>query len=1144
MLKIVASRNPNKNTDYLYSKIKENIEEGKESYLVVPEQFTLGSELDLFNKLPYEGFSLVSVKSFRSLVADILQTRGGLEKNFISEPAQNILMKMVLDDIKSDLDLYGRNIKDRGFIDLLIQLIKEFKNENIHPLDLVNLMESPSMSREMKRKLKDINKIYSSYERILADSLFDGEDRFVLALEKVDQMEDYKDIVFFFDQFHNMSLLEIKLIDSLVDMGAQVYLTSTIDKRLVDSPYQVGEMLVKDAEVFEISKRFLNHLDKYLDLSYIFLEDESFDNPSLNYLLSSIFSYEKPQAQALENIHVKRYNNSLEEVENLVINIRKDLMEKNYRYKDIAVIVTSPEEYYKLIKRDFEINEIPFFIDESRNIGENPIVKLVNSSLYLFSSNLSTNGIIAYLKYSFNSFSYDQINIFENYIKDRKIRSKMLFDDKYFKIDENMVEKKYLEEDVANLDQVKEVRDYLMETIVNFNDGENFLDFSKKDDLVKNHVYKFYRFISDPIILEKIVTYEAGLEGEEKEYLQEENRQIWQGLMDILDDLVNMSGERSMSFSDFSVLVKEGLENIKISIIPPSQDQIIVGDISRSRVTNVKKLYFLGMTNIYYPKINKTTDLFLEDEKELLIDHGISLRTTKDNLSHDESLSLYNLMSRPSEELEFSFSLIDSENQAMSEAFLLSYIKACVKPENIVYRNDNYFNNIYSRSRLSYYLAQKIYDIRSKANIASKEKAFVLGLYNYLEEKDDYQGLVKAIDEAQTYNGKDNLPRELAMSLYDNLSSVSISQIETFQRCPYKHFIDYGLNPRRENDFYVNNLDIGNIIHKSVSSFTKNHLKKKDIKVLEMEEIKSLTQKDFEKSLQLNVDDYKREDPKNEFFLELTKDSLDLSCYEITKQLALSKPDVIRDEERFGRNLIYDAITFELDQDIEVNIEGIIDRIDEFNIENKKYLRVIDYKTGNKVFDINRVYNGLDIQLIIYLGALVDGRDYLPIGAFYIPLNGDFSVDYTVEDEDLAQAISDEFKLRGIMIDQREILSKIDASFCFVKEKPESALVEFKGRKKKLEDKENVVSMTFMLGLIDHVNSLVEESLKKIQRGNIAVKPYRMDKELACSYCEYRGICKFENKNFRYINKFDWTYVKEDIEKKELEKKEIEGRDD
>ena len=184
MLKIVASRNPNKNTDYLYSKIKENIEEGKESYLVVPEQFTLGSELDLFNKLPYEGFSLVSVKSFRSLVADILQTRGGLEKNFISEPAQNILMKMVLDDIKSDLDLYGRNIKDRGFIDLLIQLIKEFKNENIHPLDLVNLMESPSMSREMTRKLKDINKIYSSYERILSDSLFDGEDIHVQGNEK------------------------------------------------------------------------------------------------------------------------------------------------------------------------------------------------------------------------------------------------------------------------------------------------------------------------------------------------------------------------------------------------------------------------------------------------------------------------------------------------------------------------------------------------------------------------------------------------------------------------------------------------------------------------------------------------------------------------------------------------------------------------------------------------------------------------------------------------------------------------------------------------------------------------------------------------------------------------------------------------
>ncbi len=1139
MLNIIASRNPNKNTDYMYSKIKENIENKKESYLVVPEQFTLGSELDLFNKLPYEGFSLVSVKSFRSLVADILQTRGGLEKNFISEPAQNILMKMVLDDLKLDLDLYGKNIKDPGFVDLLIQLIKEFKNEDIHPLDLVNLMESPSMSREMTRKLKDINKIYSSYERILSDSLFDGEDRFVLALEKVDQMEAYKDIVFFFDQFHNMSLLEIKLIDSLVKMGAQVYLTVTIDKRLVDSPYQVGEMLVKDAEVFEISKRFLNHLDKYLDLSYIFLEDESFDNPSLNYLLSQVFSYEKPQARSLDNIYLKRYNNTLEEVENLSIAIKKDLIDKGYRYKDIAVIVTSTEEYYKLIKRDFEINNIPFFIDESRNIGENPIVKLVNASLYLFSSNLSTNGLIAYLKYSFNNFSYDQINIFENYIKDRKIRSKMLFDDKYFSLDEKMVKKKYLEEDMKNLKEVEEVRKYLIEAIVNFNDGENFLDFSQEDDLVKNHVYKFYRFISDPIILERIVAYEDRLVGDEKEQLEEENRQIWQGLMDILDDIVNLSGERTMSFMDFSLLVKEGLENINISIIPPSQDQIIVGDISRSRVMNVKKIYFLGMTNIYYPRINKTTDLFLEDEKEVLIDHGISLRTTKDNMSHDESLSLYNLMSRPSKELEFSFSLIDSDNQAMSEAFLLTYIKVCLDPKNIIYRNDTYFNNIYSRSRLSYYLAQKVYDIRSKTNISREEKVFVLSLYKYLEEREDYQALVRAIEEGQAYRREDKLSKEVAMGLYENLSSVSISQIETFQKCPYKHFIDYGLNPRRENNFYVNNLDIGNIIHKSVSGFTKSHLKKKDLEILEMDEIKKLTQKDFEESLDLNVDYYKREDAKNEFFLDLTKESLDISCYEITKQLALSQPDVIRDEERFGRNLVYDAITFKLDDDLEVNIEGIIDRIDEFNIDNKKYLRVIDYKTGNKYFDINKVYNGLDIQLIIYLGALVDGHDYLPIGAFYIPLNGDFSVDYDIDDDDLAQAISDEFKLRGIMIDQREILARIDRSFNLIKEKPESDIVEFKGRRSKLDGKDNVVTMTFMMGLIGHVKDLVEEALRKIQKGNIAARPYRLDKELACTYCEYRGICKFEDKDFRYMGKFDWTYIKEEIEKKE-----IEGKDD
>lgn len=1106
-MKALISRLPKYNKKYMYDSISENLKNGESVYIVVPEQFTLGSEIEAYSTLKVDSTLKLRIKSFRTIVDEVLDKFGGRAKNFISENSQILILKLILEEQKNNLRVYNQNINDDGFINLLLSLIKELKSNNVNSELLRE--STKNLCENLKEKIQDLSLIFEKYEKKFSKSKFDEIDKFNFAKDLVLNFEEYRDINFYFDRFNSMSEQEVDMLKNISTLAKSSYINITMDYGLVkfiDSK-NVELSNIKDFELFETSRNFLKKLSPFIE----YIDTQKYKKNELTdveQFISHLFSYEKAPELNKKNIFLKRYSNTKEEVENLTISIKKDVF-KNFEkgetlnYKDIAVITTNPQEYYNLIKMDFLFNDIPFFIDEQRNLLENPMIKYLTSSLALIGNNFKWDKIIQFLKYSFLDINFNEISDFQNYLENRKIRGKMIFDDKYFDIEELNRDSKYFREDKLELENTLKIRKIFLNIVQSIEGYEEIFSEDIKRNTLAGFVKILYKFISNPYIFEKYEKYQRNI-SKDREVVVQENLMVWNKFMDILDDINLISDDSIVDFKLFNQIIKLVISNIKIGIIPPGQDQVIVGDITRSRLMNVKKIYVLGMSNIYYPIADNSSGIISDHDKEELINNGIFINSTKSNLNHINTLSFYEQLSLAKKEIVFSYSLINDSNEAMTDSYINMWIRDMIHPSNNI--NDNILDNIseditYSKTKLSVFIP-KIYNLL-KQNKPIKEDEY--NLFNKLifsisknKKYDFIEKSIKYIDKEEIKN----ISGENVKKIF-NKSKVSISQLEDFRRCPYKHYVSYGLKPRQKFYYSLNNLDMGNITHEIAEEYINNLANGNSYDIdLEMDKI-----------IKKNVDSYKLENQKNNFFIGKLKKSIKTSLNYMKNHFEYGMPNKIFTEIKYGENSIFPAIEVEYKGE-KIKIEGKIDRVDQFSILDKEYFRVIDYKTGKKEFDLKKVEKGIDIQLIIYLySATQYSENSEPLGCFFIKMNDN----YTLKTEGTEK---DYYKLDGLLLKDREVLSNIDSSFKIEtnklgdKEYLNSDLVKT-GRK-------NIIGLKTLEEFNEIFNIVLDtakESIEEIKDGNISIFPYRYKNTIPCSYCEYKSICQLKIEKYNYLDK-------------------------
>ena len=440
MINLIISKSPSANSKYVYKKIEEDIKKGKKSFLIVPEQYTLQSDVNLMENINYTTVMDVKVLSFSSLSRFILDRIGGLGEESLSKSGKIMILTNILRDLNDDLTLFKNNYHNPDFIEEIESLITTIKDNNFDE-KFFDTIDSDLTGEVLKLKFKELKLIYDAYETEIGGKFIDGEDRLSKLSERLNEASFLKGANFYFDKFDYVSDIKMDFIGSLIDLGARVNINLTLDMAYISNP------MAKDMEIYDMAIKFYHRINELSPTKEIILDTLINKNEDINHLCINYEKYNrKPYGKAPANIHILESTSTHSEVENIATIIKKLIYKKDIRYRDISLYISDQDEYENEINKVFNRYDIPIFLNRTKKLSENHIVKTYFSLIRLIVFGFNNRDLNFFLRsniYDFGNNTEKKVIIFQNYIKNRNIKGSMFWDDKYFEMDRDFYENYY-----------------------------------------------------------------------------------------------------------------------------------------------------------------------------------------------------------------------------------------------------------------------------------------------------------------------------------------------------------------------------------------------------------------------------------------------------------------------------------------------------------------------------------------------------------------------------------------------------------------------------------------------------------------------------------------------------------------------------
>lgn len=1105
MIKIIMSKFPKENSFYIYKDIEKNLDKKEKAFLIVPEQYTLESDMDFIDSIKYKSVMDAKVLSFSSLISYISQ-RLSLKKNEnLNQVSKAILLTSVLDEIDNKLKLFSNKSFDIDFVNNLSDFFSNIKEYYFDDEFFGKINKNENLDPMTKLKFEEIKLIYDSYIKKLENSYIDKEDELEIIKDNIKYCDFFKNVNFYFDKFDFLSDLKIDFIKELIKIGAKVTISICLDWKYYENN------IAGDMDIFDQAIRFVESLKNIDKIKIINLEKEN-ELLDIKHLYENFEKY-NPQIyqEKTKNINIVESISSTNEIENISLIIEK-LIREGHRYSEISLVLANSDEYENLVKRIFARSEIPIFVDKTKKLSDNHILKTWLSMIRLVVFNFRKTDLEAFIRSNvidFGENAYERILDFQNYIENRKIKGAMIFEDKYFVLDEKFYEndEKLKKEKEAELKNVNSIRKILIDLLYDLYKIRN--EKIKANDLVK----EIYKSFDKKIIKSGFNHYQENIR-ENRLEIFEENKQVWDKFLTNLEQIATILSDSPTKLKKIYKLIENSCKATSIGIIPPAIDQVLIGDFSRDRINDRKIKIFVGMTDIYFPGNNNSEMLISENEKTALENEGIDLKIYREKKDDKILLNLLRMFTS-SQKIIFSYSLINKENDPMNRATSISDI-INIFP-NISYKKiaKSKFDFIkYSTDLLDLKAYQILWNIKNKEDTKKSEKEFVesylkfkkdnIENYNY-SKNSSYDLFIKGF----TYsNDKNLLSSEISKKLYDK-NKFSVSEIETYAKCPYKHFINYGLMAKENKNLDVDNLEIGNIVHYNMENISKK-LIDMDLKEFDDEKLENLVKESFQKAVENSLDLERANDNKNKFILSNIYESTQKSSKKIINQIKEGNFKIDSVEEKYGKGQKYPEVYV----DDKNYLEGRIDRIDKCD----NLLRIIDYKTGSKEIKIYNLLNGLDLQLFVYMLAAKEKKseNLFPVASFYFPLKDEVKkLEKNYDKDEIKKIYDDKTKMNGLIIKiDEEILNLLDKNF--------------DGKKSDIfkitRSKDNIFSLEEEKIVEKFIKKLISSYISEIKNGNIKLNPLRINQNsYECINCPYKSICKFDytidQDKFHDINK-------------------------
>ena len=1026
--------------------INESVISPKDNFIViVPEQFTMGTQAKIVQMHPRHGTFNVDIVSFPRLAYKVFEELGIKEKEILDDTGKSLIIRKILEDHKDELTVFKKNIDKPGFVEEIKSAISEMLQYGVSTENLSEVISKNDDRELFSHKLRDLSLVYSTFKRDIREKYIASEEILEVLCKIAPKSDILHDSIITLDGFTGFTPIQYRLIGILLEYCKKVTITLTIDSNEREN--------VTDgiSELFYLSKNTIQRLYRLADERHIEVlppvkMDDKIpvrfgESKELTFLEKNIFRYNDAGFPAkCESIRIYEGNMPKSEIAYVTGEIKRLVAENGYHYRDFAIVSADIETYGELAVNILAQNDIPSFLDYKRNVMGNAAVNFIRSALKIVEEDFSYESVFGFLKTGFVDINQHDIDILDNYCVALGIRGFSKYNSLWIR------KTKSMEASGLSMDYINSIR----EKVVSLLDGLRTA--VKSCHTVKDYCMALYEFMvfSD---LERKLHIRAEIFAGANDFSRKgEYEQVYGKIIRLLDKFVALLGDEKMDFRQFNDILDAGFSEIKIGLIPQALDAVMIGDIERTRLENIKILFFVGVNDGIIPKHSGDGGLISETDKEIFKESNVELSMTEREKVFVQRFYLYLTMTKASNRLYLTYAKIRPDGNAGKMSYLLTGIRKLF-PNLCIYTDES---------------SQSVLRLVKIPKCSMRWK--------FVEEKID---------------------KDVAEKLYGDDYMTSISAVESYYACAFAHFITYGLRLSQREVYSIKATDIGTLYHDTLErvAYKINKENKSFTTLTDEDRLRIVTE-----SVNEITTDYGNtilySSKRNEYMITRLITMTDRTVWAVGKQLVKGK---------------FNPTEFEKNFYLADKVRGRIDRIDTYEDEENVYVKVVDYKTGDSDFDLLDTYYGLKIQLVTYMNAAVamerkkhTDKNIIPAGMFYYNISNPF-VDET---DDAEKAILDKLRVKGVVNGDGAVVEMLDEDRC-----GKSLVIPASFNKDGvIKEAGNVLSGEGINLLSGHVDRLIDNSIKEITSGVIHARPYMQDKRTGCDYCSLRSLCGFNQK--------------------------------
>ncbi len=1128
-LQLILGGSGSGKTSYLYDRIiKASMEHPDQLYFViVPEQFTMQTQKDIVTIHPCHGTMNIDIVSFQRLAYRVFEELAVENLKVLDDMGKSMVLRKVAAGCRRKLVLFQGHLNQNGFVSQLKSMLSEFYQYGISPRILREMAEL-SPTPLLRQKLLDFAVVFEGFQEYISGHYITTEQVLDVLCRVLPDSEMVKNSVIALDGYTGFTPVQYRLLELCLIHARQVLVTVTADgeasvygkvgvQNLFYMSSQMVRRLTKLAEENRVEKlRDVwtgRRTEEYPDSDGRETASRFSESPELGWMEQNLFRYRNVcyQGELSNGFKLFQAVSPAGEIGQVVRQILQLVQEEGLRYRDIAVVTGDLAGYGKEIAHQFEQNRIPFFMDDKKNLLDNPMVELIRGALEAVQKDFSYESVFRYLRTGLVTSDRRMTDRMENYVIAMGIRGYKRWQEPW--------ERVYREAAQLNLVELNQFRDQVMAPLFTLREA-----FRQKPVTVAEMAEALITFLEACQVEEKLAAYQEYFLSLGEYRLAKEYGQVYKKVTELLTRLMELLGEEEVSRREFAEILDAGFGEISVGVIPATVDRVVVGDITRTRLAHVKALFFVGVNDGIVPMKKDGGSLLSDQEREFFGRHKLELAPTVREDSFRQRFYLYLMMTKPSKRLILSYSNVGGDGKSRRPSYLVGELKKMFPSLKCTQVRGDKTETVYSAEQAKKQLVAGLLryrDMPAKQGEDEETQRF-LELFRWFLKSDKYEEEARRLVEAAftCYENK-GIGHAVARALYGNILSGSVTRLEQYAACAYAHFLQYGLELLNRRRYELAAADIGNLFHDSIDMcFKKVKEEGRDWRAITDEERVSLVKGCVEQVTAEYGSTILESTSRNAYLARRVEHITQRTVWALQQQIRKGDFLPAGFEVSFSAADNLEAMKISLSEDEAIHLRGRIDRLDLCQDENQVYVKIIDYKSGSTSFDLAAIYYGLQLQLVVYMDAVMEmtkrrfpGREVIPAGILYYNISDPFVEREGQPDPDkVDQEILRKLRMNGLINSELEVIHHLDNTI----EKESDIIPVILKDGQVQEGKSSVANRQRFESLRRYVHEKVKKAGQEILDGEIGTEPFKNGQRTACDYCPYHAVCGFDKKTSGY----------------------------